>query len=559
MDRFAEVCDQVAAWASRLRKVALVADYLRSVDDERLPHAVHFLCGRPFAEIDPRRLSVGGATIRKAIEEATGWDEETVRACLRDVGDAGETVALLLAKVADRRPLDILEAAKLYEDLAECRKAQEKMQILVDAFCQYRPKALKYFVKVITGDLRIGLQKKLVEEAIAQATGQPLEKVRRANNCSGDLGEVALLARYRRLEEAQVRLFHPMEFMLAEPLETLEEIEQPQEWLIEDKLDGIRAQLHLSHGKVRLYSRGMEDITNTFPELVKAAQGLKVTAVLDGEIVGWKDGALLPFTYFQQRLARKKVSWDMLVEVPAAFFAFDILLYEGELLFDHPIESRRSFLAQVLQGNWFNLYVLPQRSCLTVEAIEQEFHRAIERGAEGLVLKRRGSTYEAGKRSDAWRKYKKPLATLDVVVTAAEQGHGKRAGVLSDYTFAVKAPGSLVNIGKAYSGLTDEEIEELTRLFRSITLQRVGRLHLVEPRVVLEVAFDSVQKSSRHRSGFALRFPRIVRWRRDKRPEEIDTLDRVREIYEQQLKRSPGRQKAETPIQGQLALWPENE
>jgi len=532
----ARVCERVAANASRLRKVTIVADWLRGLDDEDLARAALFLTGSAFPRHDPRRLSVGHATLRDAAIAVTGWDLETVRLCLREVGDTAEGISLLLVGHAACLPFSLAEAEEDFERLERARKTAEKRAILEERFRTAHPLATRYFLKVITGELRIGLQEKQVEEAIAAATGAPKQAVRNANNRAGDIARVALAARRGTLDAIEATLFHPMDFMLAKPLDSLDELTEPDAWILEDKFDGIRAQAHVEQGRVRIFSRGLEDVTEPFPELVEALERLPGSAVIDGEILGWQYERALPFVFFQQRLARKKVSEALVREVPVAFVAYDLLYRDGELLLDRPLEARRRALEALFAGREPPLLLAEQRTARDLDEIDAIFHEARGRANEGLVLKRRGSPYEPGRRSGLWRKLKRPFGTLDVVVTAAEQGHGRRATVLSDYTFAVREGDRFVNVGKAYSGLTDEEIRELSRIFRRIQIQRFGRVLVVEPRVVLEVAFDGVQKSARHKSGYALRFPRILRWRKDKTAEEIDTLDRVRELYEHSLR-----------------------
>ena len=518
MDGFAEVCERIASHASRLKKIELAAEYLKRLSDEDLPRAVHLLA-------EPRSLSIGGATLREACRLSTGWDKEVLARCYEEVGDTGETIGLLLAGRTREEPLSLERADGIYAALAGARTTAGKIAILTECFAAYRPLALKYFVKGITGNLRIGLQAKMVEEAIALATGRPHEEVRLANNRLGDLARVAVAARYGELESIEVRLFHPMDFMLAKPLEKLPDLPGAANYIIEQKYDGIRSQIHADHGKVQIFTRGMGEVTAAFPEVRATLAALKGSAILDGEILAWKDGRALAFNLLQQRLARKKVSGELMAEIPAVFIAYDILYRNGELLIDAPIEARRLLMEQTA------VRVSPQFEAGTLDEVETLFEGAREQGNEGLVLKRRGSVYEPGRRSGAWYKLKRPFATLDVVITAAEQGHGRRATVLSDYTFAVRAGEKYLNVGKAYSGLTDTEIRELTRLLRAATVERFGRVALVRPEIVLEVAFDGVQKSPRHKSGYALRFPRIVRWRRDKKAEDCDTLERIAGLY----------------------------
>ncbi|HVM45638.1 MAG TPA: RNA ligase family protein, partial [Candidatus Thermoplasmatota archaeon] len=353
---------------------------------------------------------------------------------------------------------------------------------------------------------------------------------------SGDIGETALLAKADRLGETPFRLFHPLGFMLATPTE--EPPDDVEAWLVEDKLDGIRAQLHVANGRAELFSRTLE-AAREFPEIVEAARRLPHEVILDGEVLAVRpqdaggSGAFrgAPFALLQRRLGRKAVGEALRRQVPVKFVAYDVLYLDGELLWRKTLAERRAALdALALSGV---LAVSPLLPASTKEAATALFEEARARGNEGLMFKRRDSTYDFGKRGQAWLKLKRAFATLDVVVTAAEVGHGKRAGLLSDVTFAVRAPdGALVNVGKAFTGLTDVEIRDMTSILKSITLERYGgSIHYVRPQIVLEVAFDSVTRSSRHKSGYALRFPRIVRWRRDKRPEDIDTLERVAELW----------------------------
>ena len=534
MDELAAIAERVASRNSRLEKIRCVAEYLRSLSDEDLRRALRFLSGRPFSPGDARRLAVGHVSLREAVIAAGGWDPETVRLCIRQVGDIGEAIGLLLHGKTENRPLSLAQAERLYEELARTRRSGQKEDLLRECFLRYRPLTLKYFVKVITGDLRIGLQERMLEEAVAAASGASPALVRQAVHRTGDLAETALAARRGTLEQICPHLFRPLDFMLARPIASAAEVPDPGNWLIEDKYDGIRAQAHVADGRAALFSRGFAEVTAAFPELAAALERMPGSAILDGEIVAWREGRTLPFSALQQRLARKEVPLFLPLEAPAAFIAYDLLLRDGRELLDEPIEARRTELERLLLAAGEPLLVAPQCTAADRDALERLFDQARARGNEGLVLKRRGSRYEAGRRGGAWLKWKRPLATLDVVITAAEQGHGKRAGVLSDYTFAVRAGDRFVNVGKAYSGLTDEEIRELTGRLRELAVARAGPVLLVRPEIVLEVAFNGVQKSTRHQSGFALRFPRIVRWRRDKRPEQIDDLDRVREIYQNQ-------------------------
>jgi DNA ligase 1 len=532
MDHLAFTCEQVARWNSRLRKVRILAAYLRELPDSDLSRAVRFLCCGPI-QSDDRKFSVGGATLREALLQASGWDAETLSVCYTQVGDTGETVGHLMKGISMGEPMSLAEAELLYARLYKQRRTAAKVELLRQIYLRYRPETLKFFVKVITGNLRIGLQSKMVEEAIAEAASAKIDDVRLANNRLGDLSRIALAARQGTLHDIEARLFHPMDFMLAKPLDVLDNLDDPGAWWIEDKYDGFRSQIHAEDGRVAVFTRGMEDVTDAFPDIVEAFRTAMGGIVVDGEILAWRDDRALPFAVLQQRITRKKLTAGMVGSVPVVFMAYDLLYANGRMLVGEPIERRRELLMGALSH--LSVRIAPQWSSPATSEIDRAFAAARDRGNEGLVIKRKGSLYEPGKRSGAWMKIKRPYGTLDVVITAAEQGSGRRAIYLSDYTFAVRDGDRYLNVGKAYSGLTDAEVRELTRMLRGLTIERFGKVALVRPGVVLEVAFDGVQKSPRHKSGYALRFPRILRWRRDKRVDESDTLDRVKELYEKTL------------------------
>jgi DNA ligase-1 len=305
--------------------------------------------------------------------------------------------------------------------------------------------------------------------------------------------------------------------------------------VVEEKYDGIRAQAHKSGSRVKIFSRTLDEVVE-FPELAPSLVALAGEFIVDGEILAWHDSQPLPFTQLQKRLGSRKPDRRLMEEIPVKFVLFDLLYRDGELLLDRPLLERRSRLKQLLgQGHPEQLQLAPERICKTREELDTAFRSALAAGHEGIVAKAPDSLYAPGRRGRFWFKLKEPFATLDVVVTAVEYGHGKRHGVLSDYTFAVREGDRLLNIGKAYSGLTDAEIREFTDYFLEHTVEDHGFRRIVEPKIVLEVAFNNIQHSQRHESGFALRFPRILRMRPDKTPEQIDTLGRVRELYAKQI------------------------
>jgi DNA ligase 1 len=558
MHGFAETCEAVAGATSKNHKVRLVSEYLRSLPVEDAGRAAMFFTGRPFPRVQERVLGAGGSLIWEALMQLTEATTETFETVYRKHGDLGATAKEALESyrkhaLPSSAPLSLREAQAAFEDLSRRRGSSQKRHLLAEMLRRATPLESKYIVKIITGDLRIGLKENLVEEAIALAYQRPLQQVQRANMLLGDIGETLLLAARDALGEAGLRLFNPIGCMLASPVETAPEAIEyfPNGALLEDKYDGIRAQAHKRAEQVKLFSRTLDEIFE-FPELHPAIRRIPGEFVLDGEIVAWRKGRALPFTDLQQRLGRKQQQLGLWSEgtVPVVYVAFDLLQRDGQLLLDAPLAERRGVLETLLANRSAESGILisPAVMARGADELQQAFDLALARGNEGLMAKRPDSRYTPGRRGHSWVKLKRPMATLDVVVTAVEYGHGKRHGVLSDYTFSVRAPSPqgqdrLLTIGKAYSGLTDAEILELTGYFKRHTIEDHGFRRSVEPTVVMEVAFNNIQRSDRHESGYALRFPRIVRLRPDKLVSEIDTLERVKELYS----RTAGEGEGSTP------------
>ncbi|MGQ9730052.1 MAG: ATP-dependent DNA ligase [Candidatus Zipacnadales bacterium] len=538
VDAFASVADRVAATTKKLEKRSILAAYLRSLSEEDLAVATVFLTGRPFPLRSELTVNVGAALLGEAVMQLTGLSPEEYEATYIPLGDLGEAVGVLRARCeVPPTSMKVAEVRELCERLAQTSTLQVRSAMLVEALKACRPPAAKYLVKILTATLRIGVQESLIEEAIADAFGHKVEPVRRANMLLGDLGQTAVLARQNRLAEARLSLFHPVKFMLATPIEEPEEAFQIRPvWLVEDKFDGIRCQAHHSARETRLYSRTLDEITHQFPEIVAAFHDVTRELLLDGELIAQKEGRPLGFGQLAKRLGRKRPEERLIYEIPVVFIAFDLLALDGELLLNEPLYRRREMLDALPPIP--SVVVPPLLTVTDAQGVRREFAAALERHNEGLMLKDGTSIYQPGRRGQAWLKLKRPLATLDVVVVAAEYGHGRRRGLLSDYTFAVRDKERLVTVGKAYSGVTEQEIAFLTDHFQRHAVKDFGRGMIVPPEIVLEVAFNAINRSTRYQSGFALRFPRIKRLRLDKSLADIDTLDRVRELWEKQQVKS---------------------
>jgi DNA ligase 1 len=619
MIKLAEACEHIAGATRKLEKTAIVAEYLKSCTLEEASVSAVFLSGRPFPVWEETTLQIGGRALWRIVAELSGKSEADLTTAYRQFGDLGAVAEAVLpasgsssvhltsdhvgtgapappgrAKPGSAR-LIVLEVVAVFREIAATRGPAAKASLVRELLSQVTPLEAKYIIKIMTGDLRIGLKESLVEEAIAKAFGGTVSEVQRANMLLGDIGETLKLAADGKLADAKMRLFHPLGVMLASPAESAEQaLSYFQNALVEDKYDGIRAQAHCSDGEVRMFSRTRDDITESFPELLEALAGLAQDAILDGEIVAWSyddpqavapasrrlsggrparrpestteapspsPGQALPFSTLQQRLGRKQPSEKLIQQVPVAYLVFDVLYAGGELLLERSLRERGSILDTLLAAprdspalrrsrpgsqarlDFRDEIIIPPETQVirapvfqasTPQELDQLFDAAQARGNEGLMIKDPESSYTPGRRGKSWLKLKRELATLDVVVTAVEYGHGKRIGVLSDYTFAVRDGEKLVNIGKAYSGLTDVQIAEMTKWFLEHTIEDQGFRLVVEPKIVLEVAFNNMMRSDRHESGYALRFPRIVRLRPDKLPEEADTIERAREIYGKQ-------------------------
>ena len=529
---FANVGEKIRSTMGKLEKVEFLKNYFLALQGEELPAAAAAFTGRPFPASESRALNCGWAIIKGALLAVSGVSEADYRATYRRYSDSGDTTEAVLMGRTKPEPWAVSELPRFFDELATRRGPLDKKALLQDRLARLDPLAAKYLIKIITGDLRIGLKEGLVEEAIAAAFALPGESIREANMLSGDLGAAARAARDGTLATIALRAFQPIHFMLASPEPTAEAIVErlgDPIW-IEEKYDGIRCQVHKQGERVEFYSRELRRITGQFPDVADRVRKIPADFIADGELLAWQNGRALPFAELQKRLGRKGDDFFLGAEIPVSLWLYDLLGLGGETLLKMPLRERRAKLDALALVD--RVERAPYRMVSGAADIEAAFVQARQRGNEGLMAKDPESIYLPGRRGLAWLKLKKAYATLDVVVVGVEWGHGKRRQVLSDYTFAVRdeATGALLPVGKAYSGLTDAEIAHYTEHFLQHTLEERGRFRTVEPDVVLEVAFDTIQPSTRHASGYALRFPRIVRIRDDKPVSEIDTLDFCRKL-----------------------------
>lgn len=547
---FVDICEKVRQTASKNAKVATIAEYLIKLKgqngggDTSLAVAVLFMSGAIFPKGSGLTLNVGFNTIMRSLSEIARLEPEEIQKIYLKHGDMGALAEYVVSK-RQQNPLvaqqlllpDVHDQLRKIADAVGSGAAEAKRKILTGLLINSSPLEAKYLIKIATGELRVGVVEGLVELAIAKAFERDVQAIRQAMLLSGDIAHVALLAKKDALSTAIMKPLVPLSFMLADVMFSAEEIEQyyNKPVICEFKYDGIRVQLHKFGDEVKMFSRKLEDVAASFPEIVSAVSLLEADFILDGEVLAYRRGRPVHFQELQKRLRRKAVTDRLMAEIPVVYVPYDIMYFDGQPLIGRPLTERKRVLSQIRFGE--PIIDLGYRIVSTAQQIACAFKESRDAGHEGLVIKELESQYHPGKRGRHWTKLKYELDTVDAVIVIAEYGHGKRAGTLSDYTFAVRDEhdsGSLKTIGKAYSGLTDAEIAKMTNKLRSITVKDEGYRLVVRPEIVLEVAFDSIQKSDRHNSGFALRFPRIKYIRTDKTVRDIDTLEKVQRIYERQ-------------------------
>jgi DNA ligase 1 len=541
-------------------KINILSDYLYSLsDEESLPIAVLFFAGRIFPQGSKLVMNIGYSTIIQVLSEIATLDSNQIQKIYLEQGDMGALSEYAMSKknvvsLFQQQPLTLSSIYGRLKEIADTigsGSGKDKKNILKGLLIDSSPQEAKYLIKIINREMRIGLTEGLVEIAISKVFLQDLAVVRDSMLVSGDISKVVLLAKRNLLRTALVKPLTPISYMLADVMFTAEEITNyyQKPLICESKYDGIRAQMHKSGQQIRLFSRKLSEITDAFPELANAAVSVKLLSstllsnidfILDGEVIAFQNGKPLHFQQLQKRLRKKNLTEQIMTETPLVYVVFDIMYFNGESLIKKSIRERKEILSNISFKEPIinSIYKLANSE----EEIIAMFEKSRDMGHEGLVLKDPDSYYHPGKRGRYWVKLKKELDTMDAVIVIAEYGHGKRAGVLSDYTFAVRDDDSssvskLRTIGKAYSGLTDDEILETTKKLQSIIIKDEGTRITVRPEIILEVAFDSIQKSNRHDSGFALRFPRIKNIREDKNVSDIDSLQKVKQIYEKQTSR----------------------
>ncbi len=566
---FAELCQilaQIMRTRSTSRKISLFSGYMLSLQSDRdLALAVQFIADGAFPALSGRRAAVGHRTVALTAADFCDIDYDKVfRPCRTATGSASETIEKLMHNLpgaAARRTsawLGLGDVSDGFERLASASGREQKQQVLADLWQQMTPLEIRFMIRMLgQGSLRIGFEVRSMLPAIAKAFEADPGQVRRVHMLTGDIAGTALLARQGKLGTAGFRMFQPVAFMLASPLET-STVPDPQSYIAEEKFDGMRAQAHITPETARLYSRDLNDITGTFPD---AAGQLREAideppspaghlsplnppreVVLDGELCVFRDGHIQPFQHLQKRMGVKKPGKHQLADHPVLFIAYDLLFLDGEAVLDLPLDQRRIRLESFCAGT--GIPCSRQHNIDTPEDIGRLFRMALEHGNEGLMLKRRDSLYEYGQRNKSWLKVKQPGGSLDTVIMYAHAGSGRRGGTYSDFTLGIRVDEDeryeeqFIPIGKAYGGYTDQELKKMNQRIRELAVERFGPTLSLRPGIVVEVEFDDIQVNRRTKAGYTLRLPRFraIRW--DLAPSDTDTLADVERIYRERVENS---------------------
>lgn len=551
----AELCEKLEATRKRTVMVNLVADFLKSLEVEEVEAAVSMILGRPFPKWSQRALEVSWATLSEIIRRLTNVDWNTFIDAFSKTGDIGSATKTVFEDSKIRRQatlfekkLTIMEVRRSLKAVAETvgYGSREKKERLTETMLSSAsPLEAKYLVKIFIGEMRTGFYEGLMEQAVSKAFYIPQELVQRASMTTGDIGEVAAIAKTEGgegLAKLGFNVFRPVKLMLAQMSGSVGEAisEHGGRTAFEYKLDGARVQIHKREDEVRIFSRRLTDVSKSLPEIVKLVQDNVEAreAILEGEVIAVDgEGNPIPFQHLMRRFRRVHGIEDMAEKIPVKLYLFDILYRNGESLIAAKYTQRRRILAE----NRGEIPLTKQMVTDNVEEAEEFLREALNAGHEGLVAKKLDGEYTPGTRGKRWLKVKPVLEPLDLVIVAAEYGYGRRHEWLSDYHLAARdaETGKFLNVGKTFKGLTDAEIIAMTKRLKELAVKEEHRRVMVIPKVVVEVAYNEIQKSSKYRCGMALRFARIKRIRADKTAEEADTIQRVREIYEKQfLKKS---------------------
>jgi len=531
-------------------KTKFVADFLKRTPDDLLEIVPYLILGKVFPDWDERELGVGEKLLIRAVSIATGVPEREIENSIKDTGDLGESVALALKKRKQKsffsQPLTIKRVYNTFVKVAEAQgegSQDRKMKYLANLFMDAQPEEGKYLARTVLGTMRTGVAEGILRDAIAEAFKVKAELVERAYMLTSDFGYVAKVAKLEGnggLSKVSIQVGKPIRPMLAQNAANVKEalIEMGGEAAFEIKYDGARVQVHKDGDRVIIYSRRLENVTRSIPEIVEAVKASlrPEKVIVEGELVAvGENGRPRPFQYVLRRFRRKYNIEEMIEKIPLELNLFDILYADGEVLIDVQFVERRKRLENSVTESE-RIKLAEQLVTKRADEAEKFYQRALELGHEGLMAKRLDSVYEPGNRGKKWLKIKPTMENLDLVIIGAEWGEGRRAHLLGSFLVGAYDPnsGEFVPVGKVGSGFTDEDLVEFTKMLKPLIVHEEGKFVEIEPKIVIEVTYQEIQKSPKYKSGFALRFPRYVALREDKSPEEADTIERIAQLYELQ-------------------------
>ncbi len=547
-----ELLEKVEATKKRLEIIDLTANYLNALSPEEIEPAVNMMVGRAFPKYSQKSLDVSWSTLLHVLERVSQFDWNLWRQAMASTGDIGSATKVVLEQSKAKKQsqltqssLTITEVRRALEAIAQTSGSgsrTKKERLITTLFSQATPVEAKYLVKIFTGEMRTGLQEGLMEQAVAKAFNAPLQKVQHAGMVLGDIGEVAELLKTHGLEgldKAGFNVFRPVKLMLAQTAQTIKEaiVEHGGKSAFEYKYDGARVQIHKQNDEVKIFSRRLSDVTESLPEVTEIIRRNIVahSAIVEGEVVALDSaGFPIAFQHLMRRFKRIRGIANMAQKIPLTLYLFDVLYLNGESVITKPYIERREILAETAGEISLSKQIVTDKT----EEAQSFLKEATAAGHEGLMAKKLDSPYTPGRRGKKWLKIKTVLETLDLVITAAEYGYGRRKGWLSDYYLAARDPetGEFLDLGKTFKGLTDAEIIEMTKQLKASAVNEEDHRVVVIPKIVVEVTYNEIQKSPRYKSQMALRFARITRIRDDKTPDQADTISKVKEIYERQFK-----------------------
>lgn len=543
----AELAQTIAVTRGINSKVKLCATYFSKLDSDNLRRAAQFLGEGAFSTVSRKRAAIGHRTIAVLAAEFCEIDYDLVfRPSRIATGSSSETIQRLFENIPEAQAkwtsnnLTLSQIEEIFEQLHHTKNRASKKSILTTAWRTMTPLEIKYFIRIIgQGSLRIGFESKSVVLSLAMAFNRDIEKVRYAHMISGSLGEAAILAREDRLDNAEFKLFNPLSFMLASSLEN-RKVDNLDEYIAEEKFDGIRCQIHKANKIIELYTRDLNVISSSFPEILNFFVNKDLPdIVLDGEICVFKNDTILPFQLLQKRIGVKKPSKELINNYPVVFIAYDLLYLDTECLFHNKLIDRRSKLEIIAQS--YNLQITSQIEISSEKDIEEAFNNALAHGNEGLMLKHKESTYEYGQRRKSWLKVKKPSGSIDTVILYAHAGSGKRGGIYSDFTLGISVRDDeryeedFIPIGKAYGGYTNDELKNINKRIKELVIDRFGSTLQLKPALMVELEFEDIQINKRTKAKYTLRFPRFKAIRWDLSPSDADTLKVVEKLYNQKI------------------------